>query len=76
MVTIIVAIITGVCSAAPTLIATITGNRKNKELMEYRINELAEKVEKHNSVIERTFRLEEKVANVERTISEINSKIK
>lgn len=76
METIIVSIITGVCVAIPNLIATIMGNRKNNAIIEYKINNLAEKVEKHNSVIERTFRLEEKVANVERTISEINLKIK
>lgn len=72
---IIIAIITGSFTSIPTLIAVIMGNRKNNAILEYKINMLTEKVEKHNSVIERTFKLEEKVANIENTISQINSKI-
>ena len=37
-------------------------NRKTVALIEYKLGELQKQVEKHNSVIERTFQLEEKTA--------------
>ena len=55
--TIIVALISGCC----TLVGTYAGIRKSTSLTNYRIQQLEEKVAKHNSVVERTFRLEEKV---------------
>lgn len=55
--TIIVAIISGAC----TLVGTYAGIRKSTSLTNYRIQQLEEKVGKHNSVMERTFRLEEKM---------------
>lgn len=55
--TIIVALISGAC----TLVGTYAGIRKSTSLTNYRIQQLEEKVAKHNSVVERTFRLEEKV---------------
>lgn len=54
-------IIVGVLS----LIGTLIGSFSGMKLISYRIEQLEEKVNKHNSVIERTFILEEqiKVAN-------------
>lgn len=54
-------VIVGVLS----LIGTALGSWGGLKLMSYRIEQLEEKVNKHNSVIERTFILEEqmKVAN-------------
>lgn len=37
------------------------GIRQSNQMVEYRLKQLEEKVAKHNSVVERTFRLEEKV---------------
>lgn len=50
---------------ALSLLGTIIGSYSGMRLMSYRIEKLEEKVNKHNSVIERTFILEEqiKVAN-------------
>ena len=59
--TIIVAFISGVCVAIPSVIATITSNNKSQALINYRIDQLDKKVEKHNKVIERTYNLEEEV---------------
>ena len=53
---IIVALITGALS----LIGVYIANRKSAALMEYRLKELEKKVDKHNKLIERTYRLEEK----------------
>ena len=58
---IIIAIISGLCVAIPSLIATISSNKKTTSLMMYRIEQLEKKQDKHNSVIERTFKLEEDV---------------
>ena len=48
-----------------SLIGTLAGSFGGMKLMSYRIEHLEKKVEKHNSVVERTFVLEEqiKVAN-------------
>lgn len=51
--------------AALSLVGTLAGSFGGTQLIKYRIEQLEKKVEKHNSVMERTFRLEEqmKVAN-------------
>lgn len=59
--TIIVAII----SLAGTLIGTFGGILVSNKLTIYRIEQLEKKVEKHNSVAERTYTLEEKIAVLE-----------
>lgn len=58
---VIVAIVSGLCVAIPSVIATISSNQKSQELINYKIEELDKKVEKHNSVIERTYTLEDEV---------------
>lgn len=68
---IITAIIGGVCVAVPNIIATLTSNKRSTALITYRVNELEKKVEKHNSVVERTFRLEEDVKNMQEDIKEL-----
>nr|DAT88468.1 MAG TPA: hypothetical protein [Caudoviricetes sp.] len=58
-------IISACISAGITLIVCLISNRSQQEktraLMEYKLEELTKKVEKHNSVVERTFLLEEKM---------------
>lgn len=58
-------IISAGISAGVTLIVCLISNRSQQEktraLMEYKLEELTKKVEKHNSVVERTFLLEEKM---------------
>lgn len=59
--TVVIAIISGLCVAVPNLLATISGNNKSQMLMNYKLDELSKRVEKHNKVIERTYELEEQV---------------
>ena len=59
--TIIVAII----SLVGTIIGTLGGILVSNRLTIYRIEQLEKKVEKHNSVAERTYNLEEKLAVLE-----------
>ena len=58
-------IIIAVLSLLGTIIGSLTGVLAANRLTNYRIQELEKKVDKHNTVIERTYRLEEmmKVAN-------------
>ena len=65
---IIVAIISGLCVAIPSVIATITTNKKNNDLVLYRIDELDKKVHEHNNLIERMFNVEKKLALLEEKV--------
>ena len=58
---VMVAIVRGLCVAIPSVIATISSNQKSQALINYKIEELEKKVEKHNTVIERTYALEDEV---------------
>jgi hypothetical protein len=68
---IITAIIGGVCVAIPSIIATVSSNKKSAALITYRVDQLEKKVEKHNSVVERTFRLEEDIKHIKESIKEL-----
>ena len=58
-------IVIALLSLTGTLIGSLSGVLAANRLTNYRIQELEKKVEKHNTMVERTFRLEEmmKVAN-------------
>ena len=58
-------------SAAAAIIVSAIQNRKTVNLIEYRLEELTKKVEKHNSVIERTFKLESAVAVLETKVQDM-----
>lgn len=62
---IIVAIISGLCVAIPSVIATISSNKKNNDLVLYRIQELDTKVHEHNNLIDRMYKAEQKIAVIE-----------
>lgn len=66
--TVVVALISGLCVGVPSVIATISSNKKTTSLIEHRVKELEKKVEKHNGVIERQFRLEEQLKGIEHEI--------
>lgn len=65
---IVVAIISGLCVAVPSVITTLSSNKKNNELIIYRINELDEKVQKYNNLKDRIFEAEKKIALLENEI--------
>lgn len=60
--------------ALASLLGTGIGSYSGFKLMKYRVEQLEKKVEKHNSVLERTFVLEEKVEGHEHRISNIERK--
>ena len=71
METIITAIISGVCVAIPSILATISANKRQNDLVLYRINELDEKVHKHNNLIERMYDVESRVRVLEEKNKEV-----
>lgn len=68
-------IIVGVLSLIGTLAGTYFANRKSSALIAYRLELLEKKVDKHNSVVERTFKLEEQSAILEEKIKVANHRI-
>ncbi len=65
METIITAVISGLCVAIPSIIATISANKRNNDLVLYRINELDQKVHEHNNLIDRMYKIENRVTLLE-----------
>ena len=68
---IIVSIITGVLSLAGVIITNVSSNRKIEQQLQVsmaitntKLEDLTKQVEKHNQVIERTFKLEQAVADM------------
>lgn len=72
-------IISACISACVTLIVCLISNRSQQEktraLMEYKLEELTKKVEKHNSVVERTYILEEKMKVANHRIEDLEKEI-
>lgn len=65
MTEIIVAVISGLCVAIPSIIATISSNKKNNDLVVFRINELDKRVQEHNNLIDRMYKVESRVTLLE-----------
>lgn len=65
MTTIVTAIISGLCVAVPSIIATISANKRNNDLVLFRINELDQKVHEHNNLIDRMYKIENRVTILE-----------
>lgn len=65
--------------ALVSLVGTLTGayfaNRKSSALIAYRLEQLEEKVNKHNNVIERTYLLEKNEEILEEKIKVVNHRI-
>jgi hypothetical protein len=82
MSTIIVAIITAVSAVGCQLIIA-NSNRKDmrqtqydsQKLIEYKIDKLSERVDKHNNYVERTYELERKTAVMEEDLKVANHRI-
>lgn len=69
---IIVAIISGLCVAIPSIIATISSNKKNNDLVLYRIEELDKRVSKHNNLIDRMYKAETEIKVINEKLNEIS----
>ena len=58
-------------SLAGTLIGSLSGILVANKLVNYRLTQLEKKVDKHNSVVERTYNLEGRMTEVEHEIRDI-----
>lgn len=58
-------------SAGAAILVSVIQNHKTMTLIEFKIEELTKKVEKHNSVIDRTYKLESKVAVIETKLDDM-----
>ena len=72
-------IISACISAGVTLVVCMINNHEQQEktraLMEYKLDELTKRVEKHNSVVERTYILEEKMKVANHRIDDLERKV-
>lgn len=62
---ILVAIISGLCVAIPSIFTTILSNISNKKIVNYRIDELEKHVLAHNNLIDRMYKVENRVTLIE-----------
>lgn len=69
------AILTGAVAIIVCMLNNYFQNRKSTALIEYKIDELSKRVDKHNSLVERTYRLEESVSVIEEKIKVENHRI-
>lgn len=69
------AVIVALLSLAGTLIGSYLSSRKSAALLAYRLEQLEQKVQAHNNLIDRTYRLEDRVNVQEEQIKVANHRI-
>lgn len=67
------AIIVALLGFAGTLLGSLFGVLAAQKLTQYRLSQLEDKVNKHNSLIERTFKLEGRMDEAEHDIRDLKS---
>lgn len=60
---------------AGSALGSIIGVMASARLTQYRLEQLEKKVDKHNGVIERTYRLEERASVLEEDVRVVNHRI-
>ena len=75
METIIASCISAAVALVVCLITNHAQNQKTQALIEYRLDQLTKAVEKHNSIVERTYKLEQDSALHEEQIKVANHRI-
>ena len=68
-------IIAALIAAGTSLIGSFAGVMSSSKLTAYRIEQLEEKVNKHNSIIDRTYKLEEQASVMNEKIAVANHRI-
>ena len=67
-------LIGGICTAIPSLIVTVVINNKSAAIMQYKIDDLTKKVEKHNNVVERMAVAENSIKSAHHRIYDLMDK--
>lgn len=75
METVIATIGAALVSAAAAIIVGAIQHRKSEALMEYKLNEVIKRQDKHNNYIERTYELEKNVEVIKNDIKVANHRI-
>lgn len=57
-----------------TLVGVIASNSRSRAVMELKIDELTRRIEKHNCLIERTYKLEQDMAVVRRDVDALEER--
>ena len=70
MESILVALIGG----AVTLAGVVASNSRSRAVLKQKVDELSRRVEKHNCLVERTYRLERDVALVRRDVESLEER--
>ena len=68
--------LTGIFSLLASLVGTCGGIITSTKLTNYQLNELKKRVDKHNNVIERTYKLEEHNKYVDERITRLENEVK
>lgn len=68
-------IITAVITGGITLVGIMISNGSKQAVLEEKISELSDRMNKHNNLIERTYELEKRVAVTEERIKVANNRI-
>lgn len=78
---IITALVSGLCVAIPTIVATITSNKAHDKVIDERmkfmseqIKELSTKVEKHNEFNDRLIIVEQSVKSAHKRLDDLKAK--
>ena len=71
-----IALISGLCVGVPSVIATMFSNNKANALVNFRIDELTKKVEKHNNVVERMALQERETKAIWKKLDKIEEDLK
>ena len=69
------AIIVAALGLVGTLVGSYLANRKSTALIDYRLEQLEQKVSKHNNLVERSYALEESVALMDERVRVANHRI-
>lgn len=67
--------ISGAVTLVVCLINNHAQNEKTRALLEYKLDELTKRVDKHNSVIERTYKLEGQMTECQHDICDLKKAI-
>ncbi len=57
-----------------TLAGVVASNSRSRAVLEQKVDELSRRVEKHNCLVERTYRLERDVALVKRDVESLEER--
>lgn len=69
-----IALVTGGVTLAVCIINNFLQQSRTRALLEYKLSELTQRVNKHNDLVERTYRLEEKTNELTRRLDRLEGK--